>query len=358
MTGVVTAFYLVDVAQEIRLSGVGTALGAPAVPVALLDKSPGPPRAAYVQPPVVVDGAAFGTPSIDGFRLRVKCFDYGVVSLMLTREFCGDWPALVALGQELIENEPLEVRAAEICQRVVERLAPALTGRRATWLQEDYLVFAVTGAGDGAAADAAATLAAHGRDIAQLLRGERQLLSAEECEEVLRHRLSYLADDLVVPSWNAAFVLDSPVAAEATLEWLEYVNSQLLEFRYHDELLEAELSRIYADLQRPARLDRWTGWRHRRAARRLQALFIDVNELADRVGNAVKFTGDVWAARLVGLTAARLRLDGWRVNVQEKLQTLDAINRFAVDQAAAAQGRLLEAAIVAMMLVELAVFLK
>ena len=105
-------------------------------------------------------------------------------------------------------------------------------------------------------------------------------------------------------------------------------------------------------------LNTWTGWRHRRAARRLQALFIDVNELADRVENAVKFTGDPWAARLVGLTAARVRLDGWRVNVQEKLRTLDAINRFAVDQAAAAQGQLLEAAIVLMMLVELGLFLR
>ena len=42
----------------------------------------------------------------------------------------------------------------------------------------------------------------------------------------------------------------------------------------------------------------------------------------------------------------------------QKLRTLDAINRFAVDQAAAAQGQLLEAAIVLMMLVELGLFLR
>lgn len=357
MTGVVTAFYLFDVAQEIRLAAVRESLGPRAAAAVLADKSAGPPRVSYAQPPLVIDGEALGVGGLDAFRVRVKCFDYGVLSLMLTRDFDGDWAALVALGQELIESDPLEARAIDACRCVVARLAPALMGTRAAWLQEDYLVFAVTG-GDGRDADAAATLAAHGADIAQLLRGERQPLSVEEREEVLRHRLSYLADDLVVPSWNAAFVLDTPAGADVTLEWLEYVNSQLLQFRYHDELLEAELSRLYAELQRPRRFDRWTGWRHRRTARRLQALFIDVNELADRVGNAVKLTGDVWAARLVSLAAARVRLDGWRVNVQEKLQTLDAINRFAVDQAAAAQGQLLELAIVLMMLVELAVFLR
>ena len=63
---------------------------------------------------------------------------------------------------------------------------------------------------------------------------------------MLRHRLSYLATDLVVPTWNAAFVYDTEAGAGSVLEILEFANSQLLEFRYYDALLDAELAQIYA----------------------------------------------------------------------------------------------------------------
>ena len=88
-----------------------------------------------------------------------------------------------------------------------------------------------------------------------MLRGEAQPLSAQEQEEVLRNRLSYLANDLVIPTWNAAFVYDTEAGAAATLELFEFANSQLLEFRYHDALLDGELARIYPQLQR-------TSWWH------------------------------------------------------------------------------------------------
>ena len=63
---------------------------------------------------------------------------------------------------------------------------------------------------------------------------------------MLRHRVSYLADDLVVPTWSTAFVYDTEAGAQAAQEILEYANSQLLEFRHYDELLDKELGRIYA----------------------------------------------------------------------------------------------------------------
>ena len=132
----------------------------------------------------------------------------------------------------------------------------------------------------------------------------------------------------------------------------------MLEFRYHDELLERQLTRIYAELQQPSFADRWFGWRQRRAARQLQALLIDVNELTDHAENAVKFTGDVYAARLCTQLAARLQADAWKRDVQEKLKTLDEIYRTAVEQTSMAQANVLELAIVVIMVVELALFWK
>ena len=88
----------------------------------------------------------------------------------------------------------------------------------------------------------------------------------------------------------------------------------------------------------------------------MHGLLIDFHELTDHVENALKFVGDVYAARMFGLVATRLGLDRWKASVAEKLKTLDDIHRFAVEQASIARGELLELTIVLLILVELVLF--
>ncbi len=353
--GAIHAFYLFDVAQGIDLAVLRRLLGPGAGPATLQDKSPGVPSVRYFVPPVVADADVLQIRDLDGFRVRVKAYDYGVISLMLSRPFEGAWADLVRLGQDLIESEALERQAADACARIVRRVGGALVGARPAFLSEDYLAFVVHALAQPMTADQ--VLETRGADIAQLLRGERQPLSRQERDEVLRHRLSYLTDDLVVPAYNAAFVLDTEASALGILEILELVNSQLLEFRYHDESLEADLTRIYSALQAPRWTDRYIGRRPTQAARQLHALFVDVNELTDRMENAVKLVGDVYSARLFSLAAARLGLDAWKRNVQDKLKTLDDIYRFTVEQRGIAQGNLLELVIVLILVIEFGMLL-
>jgi len=355
VTGAVYAFYLFDVAQGIDLPAFERLLGPRAASATLTDKSAGPPRVRYFVPPVIADAAALGIADIDGFSVRVKGYDYGVLSLMLSRPFTGDWHAFVALGQDLIESESLERRAAEACAAIVQRARDALVGIRPSFLSEDYLAFVIHGLDRPGSAEG--VIDEHAADIAQLLRGERQTLSRQERDEVLRHRLSYLTDDLVVPAYNAAFVLDTEAGALGVLEILESVNSQLLEFRYHDELLENELTRTYAELQKPRWIDRYFGRRPTRSALHLHSVFVDVNELTDRLENSVKVVGDVYSARLFSLAAARLGLDAWKRNVEDKLKTLDEIYRFAVEQRGASQANFLELVIVLILVIELGLLL-
>lgn len=354
-SGFVTALYLFDVAEAIELATIKARLGERATVATLDDKSAGPPRLRYIQPPVIAAGEALGCRQLDGFNVRVKFYDYGVVSLTLSRPFEGSWEDLVKLGQTLIESEPLEQHALEACHLIVKSVEAALTGKRHAFLDEDYLVFAVT-ALDGPAT-AEELIDQRGADIAQLLRGERQPLSRQERDTVLRQSLSYVADDLVVPAWNAAFICDTEAAALQTIEILEFANSQLLELRYYDELLESALTRIYAELQQPRWFDRVSGRRYTRAARELHALIIDVNELTDRLENAVKFVGDIYAARLFGNVAARLGLDRWKNNVEEKLKTLNEIYESTVQQTGMSQGNLLELVIVLILVIELGLLL-
>jgi hypothetical protein len=350
----VTAFYLFDVAEQIDLARVRTAIGGETVAARLTTKSAVPSHLQYATPPVVVDGDAFGIAEVDGFRLRVKFFDYGVLSLALTRRFTGEWPELIGLSQIYMENPELERRAEKVARTVFERCAPAMTAGRATLLSEDYLVFAVTAFATPTTADE--LVARHSEEIALLLRGERQPLSRQEQDDIMRNRLSYLADDLVIPTWNAAFVYDTDVGAVAALEIFEFANSQLLEFRYYDQLLDVELARIYPQLQRRHWWETLLGRGQIGAAHQLHALFIEVNEITDRTQNALKMVGDIYAARLFNLAGARLGLASWKASVEEKLKTLDDIYRFAVEQVAISRGHFLELTIILILVVELVLF--
>ena len=349
------AFYLFDVAETVDLQAVPALIGGPTVPARLAPKSATPGYVQYDKPPLSFDGEAIGVSHVAGLRARVRCYDYGVVSIALTQPYCGDWSDLQRLAQRFIENAELEQEAERLARLVTTRLRPALVAPRDAFLTEDYLVVAVHSLDEPT--DAAALLARHGSDIAALLRGERQPLSTQERTQILTHHLSYLADDLVVPTWNAAFVYDTPAGAQAALEILEFANSLLLEYRHYDQLLDRELETIYRRLQRPSRRDHWFGSRYVNAARQVQALYIDVNELTDRTENTLKFIGDIYAARLFGLVGDRLGLDRWKAEVEAKLETLDDIYRFAVEQAAMARGHFLELTVVVILLLELALIM-
>jgi hypothetical protein len=350
----ITAFYLFDVAEQIDLNTLRASIGGGASSARLTPKALAPSYLQYSTPPVVVEGESIDVPEVDDFRVRVKFFDYGVVSLALTRPFAGEWPELIALSQIYLENDDLEQRAEKIVRRLAERFAASMTAGRARFLTEDYLVFSVTKL---AAPTAAHDLVARcSEEIAMLVHGERQALSPQERDETLKHRLSYLIDDLVVPTWNAAFVYDTEPGAQAALEVLEFANSQLLEFRYYDELLDTELGRIYPQLQRPRPFDWLFGRGYVAATTHLHALFIDVNEITDRTENALKMVGDIYSARLFNLAAARLGLARWKASVEDKLETLDDIYRFAVEQLAISRGHFLEITIISILVLELILF--
>jgi hypothetical protein len=350
--GQIVAFYLFDVAETIDLQIMAGIVGGAATAVRLVPKQPTPAYVQYEKPPISFEGSAVDIPEVDGCQVRFRAYDYGVISIALSRGFSGEWSELLAIGQTLIESDEFEQRAEGLCRKILARSGAALVGVRDKLLAEDYLVYVLHALERPVPAEE--LIAREGEAIATMLRGERQPLSAQEKAAILSQRISYLADDVVIPTWNAAFVYDTPAGAQAALEILEFANSQLLEFRYYDQLLDGELASIYARLQHPKWYDEWMGSRYARAARQVHSLFIDVNELTDHTENTLKFIGDIYAARLFTLVAGRLGLETWKANVQEKLKTLDDIYRFAVEQSSISRGQFLELAIVLILILELA----
>lgn len=353
--GQIRAYYLFDVADAIELPQLSQALKVGTGQARLLPKPPSPSYVQFQPLPVTVSGEDLQVSGPADFKVGLKFYDYGVISITLWKPFSCTWPQLLALGSELVGNSELESFAEKLCREIVERCGAACIKPRQDFLDEDYMVFALHEF--DRPVTAVELFEAHGGDIAELLRGEPKPLHPDEVREVLTARLSYLNDDLVVVTWNTAFVYDTPQGAEGACELMEFANSQLLEFRYYDALLDRRLDRVYAEIQERRSMRAWRGKRYGKTAREIQSLIIDIESLTDKTENTLKVVGDIYAARLFALVESRLGLDRWKDSVKEKLDTLNQIYRFLTDQVNASRSLALETIIVVLFALDLVLIL-
>ncbi len=130
------------------------------------------------------------------------------------------------------------------------------------------------------------------RTLAAALRCEATSLSDDETEDVFRTRLSYYPDDLVVTEWNVALVVDD-VDFDDTVNVLEYLNVQLLELRYYDDVLDRYMAETFALATAPPRGLPLLHRPYRRAVTELAAIRLDVAGIVERMHNALKLSGDL-----------------------------------------------------------------
>jgi hypothetical protein len=289
----------------------------------------------------------------EAFSTRIKYFDYGVVSVELEMPFDTDWEQLVRLSSRWITAPEIESCAADLIRSRLEGAKPALVQRYESWLSEDYYVIHLKEAidHDGKPMTASAMLAARGDQIAQIVRGELGPLGEAERNEALQPSMSYYPNDLLVVAWTAALVYDTPEGAAPTIQLLEYANTQLLEFRHYDELLTRVLGDVYKLLEHKGGFLRQ--WKMGREAERLNAMRLDITELTERTDNAIKFLSDMFYARAYRLAATRVGVTDYRNLVERKLRTAGELYEFMVNSFRHARSFLLEAMVVAILVIEL-----
>ena len=295
---------------------------------------------------LVVDGRP-----IDA-EVSARIFHFGVVSLRVrvTAPTEMTWEEFTSFGNAVQAADSAALFSAHL-QALTARIRSATERPFLAPLTEDYIMFRVSGlrvpGGETSAAEALRHV-----DVVPLLLNESRPLSRAARDEMLPHRFSYYDDDLTILTWENALVVDPASAEETDVEYvLEFANAQLLELRYYDALLDAELPRIY---------DRVTEHRAGRYFRRftqlladLQTRVADSTETVERAENALKVTDDVYLARIYTSALEIFRARAWRAGIDRKLGIIRETYEMLNAQAQAVRSELLEATIVALIVFEL-----
>ncbi|QNP40571.1 hypothetical protein [Lysobacter solisilvae (ex Woo and Kim 2020)] len=284
-------------------------------------------------------------------ELSVRVYDFGAIVIALripaaelswsefTRQFN-------ALDRATPEGSPVW---RDALRTVLDVIGPALHRPAAQHLEEDYL-FAVVHAFTEPMTGVRIREQA---DIAALLSGETRRLSAQEAAAITEQAYSYFEDDLVVLTWDRAFVYE-PRRDSDVIDIIEVANAQLLEMRYYDELLDAELVSMY-DLVANASggLSLLASRRAARLARRLYGLVAEVTQLTERVENSLQVTEDVYLARIYGAALELFRVPRLSAAVDRKLAIIRDTYTALYDEASSRRAELLELAIVLLIVFEI-----
>lgn len=349
--GAVRAFYLFDVADTIDLASLRTVEGEGLAPADIpLRPHQTTSSLQFPTPPLVarLPDAQFG--DLAG-TVRVKVFDYGVISLRLSFPASGTWEDVQTVARAVRRNDAIARYATAAIERICNELAGALDDRHPA-LIEDYLVVDIERIEPRIDADR--LLHDHSETLANVLLGESSSLSQSEIEEALRTRFSYYADDLTIVQWDTAFIYDRRESSDAIQDILEFANSQLLELRTYDARLDRELDSIYAT-QPGQRSRSLLGRREADLAGEVRYLIADVLELIDRSSNALKVVGDAYYARIYRAAAARLGLADWQRQIDSKLASVRDIYGFYIDQARGRRDGFLEFVVILLIALEVAI---
>jgi hypothetical protein len=285
--------------------------------------------------------------------VTARLYDFGVISIVLRLPVTNlSWADFTNLFNTTDRTTALEAANPlwnHLLDQVRAGIGTALIRPTAATLEEDYLVGLVHEFSEKVTAE----VLQQRIDLEPLLSGEPRPLSEASRRDLLQHRYSYYTDDLVALTWDRAFIYE-PRGDSDVLDVVEVANAQLLEMRYYDELLDAELPRMYDLVEATRRHWRLPGARRfADLARRLYTMVAEVTELTEKVDNALQVTEDVYLARIYTAALDLFRVPTVSAAVDRKLSIIRDTYTALYDEAHASRSELLEIIILVMIAVEI-----
>ncbi|HEX9161277.1 MAG TPA: hypothetical protein VF980_06180 [Thermoanaerobaculia bacterium] len=349
--GEILVYRLLDVADQVDLALVES----------LLRERPGSSRL-QLRPrgeAFVVKNAPLLVPlgrddvEIAGRRFAAETFarvwDYGVVSInfRIALDPSSEWQQLVALAAAVEATHVFHDIARRRSGELVDRLAPAFRGVH-EWDQiEDYTIFFLERiAGIERAFDLIDRV-----DVPALILAEADDPLAEaQRKPVLESTRQYSTADLAVIDWNSALVVE-PSGIRDVPDVIEIALTQLMEFRYYDELLDDKLGVLYRAVgQRRTSLLRTD---YRRLSREASALYMEISEFVERIENSLKFVGDFYLATIFRTAVSRFRLTEWEENVTRKMEVVARVAEMLNAEVNARRSEVLEIVVVLLIVFEI-----
>ncbi|MDO8584541.1 MAG: hypothetical protein Q7R85_00260 [bacterium] len=183
----------------------------------------------------------------------------------------------------------------------------------------------------------------HADKIAGFLKSERLPLDEKEVAYTLSSQMKYAKDDLVIVDWDGAFIFDPNGEYESVVELLQIANLQLLRYRILDSDLDARLQKIGKFMQ--ATIGKKTMFRNRE----LSQAFRDVIAVRSRsvaefegIDREIKLIGDWYSARLYDFVGKKFKLDTWKADIKEKLDSLEDVYSIVAENFSITRHQLLE----------------
>ena len=288
--------------------------------------------------------------------VTARLYDFGVASIAIrVPSSAMSWEQYTAFCNSVdreIGQSHLETWAS-ILEHLCGELAPALNRPYKTLIEEDHMIAVVQEWNRPVSgADLPGTI-----DLIPLLSGENRPLSSKAREELLRQRFSHYEDDLVVVTWDRAFIYE-PQNDSDVADIIEVANAQLLQFRYYDELLNAELPRMYELVKKARRkTNLLASRRFANLARKLYKLVAEVTELTEKAENVLRVTEDVYLAKVYQACLETLRVPAINHAVGRKLSIVRDTYAALFSEASGARAELLEAVIVLLIILEIMIAL-
>jgi hypothetical protein len=285
----------------------------------------------------------------DEAAVIVRAHDFGAITVMLRLPLAGPLDRLGPLTAALVRTKSMESTALEVMRGLLPTAAAAISKVGFTEFVEDFYVIQVD------RFDTPITPAQlrdeHRLPIALALRCEKERLTEGEAEEVFETAISYHPQDLVVTDWNAAFVYAADYPA--LLDALEFLNVQLVELRFFDRRLDAQMSELFQVVYSRPRLRTLVVNPFGKALEEVSELKVETTVIAERVANALKFIEDLYLAKVYSVAAERLHLDAWRSSVESKLKVVHEIFEILNRRAATYRAEALELTIIILIAVEI-----
>ncbi|MEO7965866.1 MAG: hypothetical protein ABIT38_18300 [Gemmatimonadaceae bacterium] len=299
---------------------------------------------------LVIGGAPYDA------EVAARIFDFGVVSLRVSIVASAGigWEDFTRFGSAVDSHAEVPLLLEHHARLLFDRIRPAIDRPSMSPVREEYVVFRLRDAFGENDARLTSDDFLSRVDVAPLLLNESRPLARLARAELLQHRFSYYEDDLTLVTWDNALVLDPDPVASDVEYILEFANAQLLELRYYDAILDAEIPKLYDRIEaaRSNRL-RLFSRRFSNILGELQRLFADSTELVERVENSLKVTDDVYLSRVYLAALEIFRGRVWRAGVDRKLSLVRETYEMLNAESQAARSEALEVSIVVLIVAEI-----